>query len=257
MGRTGAVRRSQAGAPGGDDTAPVPVPMRGVEDERGRWSAGRVAGPLLLALAALIVLGAAFFVLARDDETGSRDDGVANAVPSPSARLTSGQSTEASGDPSTTPRPSRRPLTLTQATPTSSARPTSAVPTPPRPTVPPAPTPVPTPAPPPPEFSATVHVCRSLSGSSCDEEVRRIGRRDDVVVLLAVLRNAQAGDVIGFEVSGRSGTFDAGSVALEGGGDGYAYVEYATAGLRSGEYLVIATRNGEGVARTAFVKRGG
>ena len=84
-----------------------------------------------------------------------------------------------------------------------------------------------------------------------------MGPQEDVVVLLVVLENAAGGDVIGLEVSGPSGTFDAGSVPLQDGGNGYAYVEFGTGNLRSGDYIVVARRNGEPVARTAFVRRGG
>ena len=55
--------------------------------------------------------------------------------------------------------------------------------------------------------------------------------------------------------SDRAGRSPAGPFTLQGGGDGYYYSTFNIGGLPSGEYTLIATRNGSEVAETSFRRR--
>ena len=252
MGRIGPVRRMRSGPPN-DDTVPMPLAGPTYEPAPG-WSLGRAAGPLLLAVAALAVLAVLFFVVFGGDDTrspGEQSAGGGGPVASTPLGTASGDPEGATSSPTESEAPSRAPVPLTQPTSSPTPRPTAS--STPEQTLPPPPTPVP---PPTGEFSASVHVCRALNEGECDGEIRRVNRGQRSVVLLVLLANASAGDVIGLQVSGPDGSFDAGSVVLQGGGDGYAFIELGTDGLASGDYVVVATRNGSPVASTDFVKRG-
>ncbi|MFN2484405.1 MAG: hypothetical protein ABR509_05640 [Candidatus Limnocylindria bacterium] len=221
-----------------DDTAPFPrfgVPPGGDP----AWTLERILGPLLLAIAAAAVLGFVFLVVfaRHEDPERSRPPalGLASASTPPATQI-AGRS--------------RRPLTQPEPSPTGTAAPTATA------RVTPIQRPSP-PTPPPEAFLASVHVCGSVDGDGCVDELRRVGRHDDVVVLVVVVENAGVADTVGFQVSGPGGTADAGSVTLGFAGGGFAFVEYPTRDLHNGQYIVTATRNGAPVATADFVKRGG
>ena len=228
------------------------------EPERG-FSA--VPAPLLLAVAGVALLGLVAFVVVPGiallgaggggDEASAIADG-ATPDRTPLRGLTG-------PGPDSSASASRRPLTAGTSTPLVTPTPTPA-PTPaPTPVPTPAPTPVPTPAPTPVPgvgFSADVEICRGVSPEG-ECQGRRDRVRGETVTLLASFTGASAGDVVGWDVSGPDGGFSAGSVTLNGGGDGYAYVQLATANLQRGEYTVVLTWNGAPVDRATFVIRGG
>ena len=101
-----------------------------------------------------------------------------------------------------------------------------------------------------------MRVCSGLIDGQCAGSVSATHPNDDWVVLHAEITGAVPGDVIGFDVSGPE-SFHVGSVTLDAGGDGTAYVELHVGSLERGDYAVILTRNGEPVAATQFAKRGG
>lgn len=217
-----------------------------------RRSAFGFIGPLILALAAIGVLGAlGFVVFAGDDPSVAlvadpSPPGSPTPAPArtPLRGLTGGT---ASPSPSPTSTPSPSPTTRPTAT-------TAAVDRPPTP--PPTPRPTATRPPPPPTFTASVEVCTSVANGTCQGRVTSVGQNDEWVVLLARVDGAQAGDVLGFEIGGTE-DFRAGAVTLEGGGSGYAYVELYTRDLDRGNYTVTLTRNGDPVASAVFEKRPG
>lgn len=125
-----------------------------------------------------------------------------------------------------------------------------------------APTPIPTAtvaATPTPEidtFRAEVLVCRSISESRCDDEIRRLGPNTDSITALVRFTDANAGDTVNAILAGPGGTIPGGEYALTGGGNGYYYSTFQAANLPRGEYTVTATRNGVEVATTSFRKVG-
>lgn len=125
---------------------------------------------------------------------------------------------------------------------------------PPLPTLTPSPTP---PPPPPAPFEAEVFACRSISGPSCEGQVDVLRRNTPTVVALVLFSGALDGDLIEAVLSGPAGTIPGGAYALQGNGEGYYYTTFAVGDLPGGEYTITATRNGEPVASTSFVKRGG
>jgi hypothetical protein len=143
----------------------------------------------------------------------------------------------------------------------------SATPTPaptPIPTATPAATPVPTPAPteppPPPPvdgFTAQVLVCRSISGSTCNDQVNNLPPNVNTFTALVLFTDATAGDTLTASVAGPGGTLTGSPYALQGSGDGYFWAEFRPGQLPSGDYVVTATRNGQEVATTGFRKVGG
>lgn len=250
MGRIGPVRRMRPGV-ATDETVPMPLAGPAHESTQG-WSLGRAAGPLLLALAALAVLAVLFFVVfARDEAPTAGGESAAGDGPVATAPFGTPSVDPSPTSPAGESAPAGAPVPLTQPTASSTPRPTPT--STPEETPPPPPTPVP---PPTGDFAASVHVCRALAEGECDGEIRRVNRGQRSVVLLVLLSNATAGDVIGLQVTGPGGSFDAGSVVLQGGGDGYAYIELGMDGLATGDYVVVASRNGTPVASTDFVKRG-
>jgi len=114
----------------------------------------------------------------------------------------------------------------------------------------------PTPTPEVDTFSAEVLVCRSISESRCDDEIRRLGPNTDSITALVRFTDANAGDTINAILAGPGGTIPGGEYALEGGGDGYYYSTFQAANLPRGEYTVTATRNGVEIATTSFRKVG-
>lgn len=124
----------------------------------------------------------------------------------------------------------------------------------PAPTATPAPTPEPTQAPVADGFGAEVLVCRSISGSTCNDRLERIPPNLATFTALVRFTDAQAGDVINAVLSGPAGTIPGGAYTLQGGGNGYYYSTFQARGLPAGEYTMTATRNGEAVATTRVVK---
>jgi hypothetical protein len=124
----------------------------------------------------------------------------------------------------------------------------------------PAPTPAPTEAPPPPPadgFTAQVLVCRSISGSTCNDEVNNLPPNVNTFTALVLFTDATAGDTLTASVAGPGGTLAGSPYALQGSGDGYFWAQFQAAALPSGDYVVTATRNGQEVATTGFRKVGG
>lgn len=106
-------------------------------------------------------------------------------------------------------------------------------------------------------FTADVLVCRSISGSSCNDELRNVPPNVSSITALVRFADANGGDAINAILRGPGGTFDGGAYSLQGGGDGYYYATFGIQNLEPGEYTVIATRNGDEVASTEFTRRGG
>jgi hypothetical protein len=140
--------------------------------------------------------------------------------------------------------------------------PTPSLPPTPIPTATPAATPAPTPSPtapaPPPagNFTAQVLVCRSISGSTCNDQVNNLPPNVDVFTTLVLFTDAIAGDTLNTVVAGPAGTQAGSPYALQGSGDGYFWAQFSSTALPSGDYVVTATRNGVEVATTAFRKVG-
>ena len=154
----------------------------------------------------------------------------------------------AAASPSPSPRPS-----VIVGEPVGEVLPPSVAPTP-IPTATAAATPTPTPEVD--TFSAEVLVCRAISESTCDDEIRRLGPNTESVTALVRFSDANAGDLIEAILVGPAGTIPGGEYALQGGGNGYYYSTFQAANLPRGEYTVSATRNGVEVATTSFRKVG-
>ena len=130
----------------------------------------------------------------------------------------------------------------------------------------PEPTPAPTEAPPPSTpapapaadgFTAEVLVCQSISGPQCNDQLGTVPASLSSFTTLVRFTGANAGDALSVALTGPSGTTPGSPYALQGGGDGYYYSTFSTAGLPGGVYTVTATRNGAQVATTEFRKAGG
>ena len=194
--------------------------------------------------AALVLFAIAAFVLwPRGD--GDPISVAATATPQPSVivGIPGGEVFTPSAAPSAaTPIPTLSP----PPTPEPTAEPTA------EPTV----TPLPTQAPAADGFAADVMVCRSISGSTCNEQLSIV--RDGLASFTALIRftNANAGDTISVVFNGPSGTIAGGPYTLQGGGDGYYFSTVQAGGLAAGRYTVTATRNGGEVATTSFTKGG-
>jgi hypothetical protein len=119
------------------------------------------------------------------------------------------------------------------------------------------PTPEPTPATAEDGFTAEVHVCRSISGSQCNEELATVPANASSFTALVLFTDANGGDAINVTLSGPAGDISSGPYTLQGGGDGYYYSTFQAGGLPGGEYSVTAARNGDAVATTQFRKAGG
>jgi len=105
-------------------------------------------------------------------------------------------------------------------------------------------------------FTAEVLVCRSISGSSCNDELDNVPPNVSSITALVRFTDANGGDAINAIMRGPGGTFDGGVYSLQGGGDGYYYATFGVQNLEAGDYTVTATRNGNEVATTDFRKRG-
>lgn len=163
----------------------------------------------------------------------------AAAAPSPSAPVIVGEPEgEVAPAPSATPTPTLIPTATAAGTP--------------------VPTPAATPSPPPADvFSAEVLACRSISGSSCNDQVDTLPPGASAFTALVRFTDATAGDLLNAIVSGPGGTIAGSPYALQGGGTGYFWAEFRVGGLPSGDYVLTATRNGVEVAATSFRKLGG
>jgi hypothetical protein len=167
-----------------------------------------------------------------------------------------GGSEPASAFPSPTP-------SVIVGTPGGEVLPASASPSPatPIPTISAAATPTPTPEPTPATaedgFTADVMVCRSISGSQCNEELDTVPANASSFTTLVLFTDANGGDAISVTLNGPGGTIAGSPYTLQGGGDGYYYSTFQAAGLPGGEYSVTASRNGDTVATAQFRKAGG
>ena len=198
----------------------------------------RLRLPIALGLGLLLI---ASFLLLRRAETGPAE------LPS-SPDVVVG----APGGGLLTPVPS---TASTTAVPTASATPQVT----PSPIATPPPTPPSTPQPTPvPQFAADVLACESISESECNGEIRRLRDRDETFVALVLFSNAQSGDVMNAILEGPSDTREGGAYTLPGSGRGYYYSTFFVGDLPRGDYVLIALRNGEEIARTELRKdRGG
>ena len=187
---------------------------------------------LRIPAALILIVLVAFIFLPR---AGDDDPTAATVTPAGPSSPTAGQPGGAvTATPPTTPVP-----TLTPA-------PTAA------PTATPAPTPTPVANN---NFRAEVLACRSVSGSSCNGELGTLPARAGAFTALVRFTDATAGDAIAVNLIGPNGTIAGGPFTLQGGGDGYYYSTFNTGGLPSGEYTLIATRNGTEVAQASFRRR--
>jgi len=111
-------------------------------------------------------------------------------------------------------------------------------------------TPEETPDPGPDTFTAEVLACRDIDGSRCRGELDQFPRRASSFTALVRFNDARAGDTISVRLTGDGVTIEGGPFTLGGGGDGYYYSRINYGDLPHGEYTLIATRNGDEVART-------
>ena len=191
---------------------------------------------LRLPVALVLIAMAAFFLWPR----GNGEASSADVTPSPT--VIAGQPGGEVVPPSAEPSPAT-PI------PTISAAPSSE----------PTPTPAPTATQAAAEdgFTAELLVCRSISGSNCNDELDNVPPNVNSVTALVRFTDASGGDAINAILRGPGGTFDGGAYALQGGGDGYYYATFGIQNLEAGDYTVTATRNGDEIATAAFQKRGG
>ena len=183
-----------------------------------------------LPLAAVLVLMAAVLLLPRGGPE-------AGPSPTPVPSIVVG---EPGGAVIATPtiRPTRSPIPTVAAAPTA------------EPTV--APTPVAGDG----GFSAEVLACRSISGSTCNDQLGSLPPSAGSMTALVRFTAASAGDTMNAILSGPSGRIDGFPYTLGGGGDGYYYTTFTMSGLPAGDYTLTATRNGQPVATTTFRKVG-
>ena len=191
-----------------------------------------------------LLLIAAFILFPRGD-----DDASADATPSPSVVL--GEvgggiltpSPEASAPPpEATPIPTLSPAATPEPTP--------------EPTRAPTPEPTATPVPQADGFTAEVLACRSISGSTCNDQLGTLPAGAASFTALVRFTDANAGDEMNAILDGPSGTIGGFPYNLQGSGDGYYYSQFQAGGLPAGQYTLTATRNGHPVAITTFTKGG-
>lgn len=106
-------------------------------------------------------------------------------------------------------------------------------------------------------FGAEVLACRSISGSTCNDQLGTLPPNAGSFTALVRFTDASAGDQLNATLDGPSGEIGGFPYTLQGGGDGYYYSEFQAGGLPAGDYTLTATRNGEVVATTTFRKGGG
>jgi len=102
-----------------------------------------------------------------------------------------------------------------------------------------------------------VLACRSISGSSCNDQLGTLPPSAGSFTALVRFTDANAGDRISTVLDGPSGTVDGFAATLGGGGAGHYYSEFQAGSLPAGDYTLTATRNGDVVATTSFRKVGG
>lgn len=187
--------------------------------------------PVALALIAI----AAFVIWSRNGETARSLVPSADAAPS----IIVGQPGGEVISPTPEPTPARPIPTLTPA-----------------PTAEPTPTPTPTTAPADDGFAAEVLVCRSISGSNCNDQLATVSSSISSFTALVRFTDANGGDTINVVLNGPGGATSGGAYTLGGGGDGYYYSTFQAGALPNGEYTVTATRNGDEVATTGFRRAG-
>jgi hypothetical protein len=191
--------------------------------------------------AAILLLVIAAFVLFPRGDGGSSE---ATPTPVPAASVVAGQP----GGEVVTPAPSPTPVPTVAPTPT------------PEPTEEPTPEPTPEPSQPPPQpdgFTAEVLACRSISGSTCNDQLGTLPASASSFTALVRFTDADAGDTMNVVLDGPSGRIDGFPYSLQGGGDGYYYSQFQSGGLPGGRYTLTALRTGEPVATTSFRIAGG
>lgn len=184
-------------------------------------------------LALVLVLIAAFVLWPRGTDSSPI---AAETSPTPSVVIGEPGGEVVSATPTPTPVPTLTPAPTTPA---------------------PTPSPDPTPAPVADGFTAEVLACRSISGSECNDRLDRIPPNAATFTALVRFTDARAGDVINVTLTGPNGSTPGGAYALQGGGNGYYYSTFQARGLPAGDYTLTATRNGQEVATTSLVRRGG
>jgi hypothetical protein len=186
----------------------------------------------------LLIAVVSFLVLSR----GADDD----TEPTPSPTVVAGEPGGAVLTPEPTPEPTAQPTPVPTVEPADTPEPT------------PEPTPQPTPAPPPPSdgFTAEVLACRSITGSTCNDQLGTLPASASSFTALVRFQNATAGDTMNAIVNGPSGTINGFPYTLQGGGNGYYYTQFQSGGLPGGTYTITALRNGEPIATTQFRKAG-
>lgn len=200
---------------------------------------GRTFEQLRLPAALVLVLIAAFVFMPRDggptSTTASVDEGdVAAVAGEPGGAVTSTPTPEATiSIPIVTASPTPSPTATAEPTaePTAAAAANDG-------------------------FAAEILACRSISGSTCVGQLGTLPGGAATVTALVRFTDATAGDVISVTLSGAGGTIAGGPYTLGGSGSGYYYSTLSVGGLPSGDYSLIATRNGTEVATTTF-RRGG
>ena len=101
-------------------------------------------------------------------------------------------------------------------------------------------------------FSAEVLACRSISGSTCNDQLGTLPANAGAFTALVRFTAANAGDTLNATLSGPSGPIAGFPYTLQGNGDGYYYTQFQVGSLPGGEYALTATRNGSQVASTSF-----
>ena len=188
---------------------------------------------LRIPLALILVLAAVFIFLPRGDDG---DPTTAQATPTQSILV---------GEPGGGLLSSATPVPEATVTPIPTIAPES--------TVTPAPTPQPQTAS---DFGAQVFACESISGSSCNGQLGTLSPGAGSFTALVTFSDANAGDTINAVLNGPAGTIPGGAYTLQGGGDGYYYSTFSAGGLPAGNYTLVATRNGDQIANTAFTRGG-
>ena len=127
----------------------------------------------------------------------------------------------------------------------------------PRPSPTPTATPSPTPSPAPDAFAggfeAEVFACRSLAGDRCRGQLDQLRSGDSFTALMR-FANIAAGDAVAISLVGPA-TYGGAPYTMQGSGDGYYYSDFVLGGAPSGEYALVATRNGAEVARSELTVR--
>jgi hypothetical protein len=189
---------------------------------------------LRIPIALILVLVAVLIFLPRG---GDSDPATSQATPTPTPSIVVG---EPGGG------------VLSSGTPAASGTPIPTI-APPDPTPTPAPTPRPQTAN---GFGAQVFACQSVSGSSCNGQLGTLPPGAGSFTALVTFTDANAGDTINAVLDGPAGTIPGGAYTLQGGGDGYYYSTFSAGGLPAGDYTLVATRNGDQIANTAFTRGG-